>query len=173
MTVTFDGNILKRITKIDENRFTQTEIDLKNTTIKENNNDAVPLDMSHFYTFTDMEKTISRTISSTDYVFFMNKLLSLGYFEEILTFNNTERYNKSILDIFYTFSYLVIPIQEIDNQLYLHPTRRVELLDLFFRKNSKILYYFKKLLRYILLIPGLILSPIIIIIALLALNRMG
>ena len=82
---------------------------------------------------------------------------------------------KSLINSLFVFSNLIIPEQYFDDELF-RVNDKPEIVDKlkkkFFEKNSKFVYYFKKVLRLLLLIPGLVLSPIIILVSIFALSKM-
>ncbi len=71
------------------------------------------------------------------------------------------------------FSHIIIPQQYVDAEAELRPDIKSELYSIFFKENSKFVYYIKKIMRIILVIPGLIMTPIYVFVSIMALKQMN
>lgn len=173
-------NLLVKETKLDNTISINTVINLNDETINYNCKNLIcqsfdykNLDESDIYTFKSFMDDINKLDNFDD---IMKKVLKMNYFKNIyLPFKAsvfTTPYNKFI-GYFFIFSTLFVKYQMIDLELISKPQYSDEIKKIFFLKNSKIIYYFKKIIRYILILPGLIITPFILISTMLALRNLS
>lgn len=167
ITYSETNNTLTQTTNINDTALI-TIIDIQNETIKYPGGEFIPLSMSDIYLFKSIVDNLQITdqliIKLTNMNFIKNTFLpaSVGPF-------NT---NKGPFSFFFIFSSLIIPYQMIDLVKSSQPKYSKDLQNAFNKTNNVSIYYLKEICRYILAIPGLILSPMILITSLFALKKM-
>ena len=168
--ITYENGIIERIEVIDES----TQIVLK---INLETNEVIIQDIiteitsEQYYLF----KSLVNSSKVINYDERTQKLLNNKFYQTFLSHNtdiNDYLYNYPQLKLFFLFSHLVCPFQEVDNQISLRPKYKTEIFDKYLEKNSLFEYFVKRLIRLILLIPGIVLSPILLISALIGLKNM-
>ena len=85
----------------------------------------------------------------------------------------TTPHKNKFIGYFFIFSTMFLPYQMIDLELVSKPQYIDDLKQSFFTSNNKIIYYFKDIIRYALILPGLIFTPFILATAILALRNMS
>lgn len=102
-------------------------------------------------------------------------VLNMKYMETYLVTSvglNDIPYNGCVNYLF-LFSTLVIPYQIVDWEVFTKSDYKKIIYDTFSKTNSMNTYNLKMAMRYVLLIPGLILSPLILLTAVCALSKMN
>jgi hypothetical protein len=145
-----------------------TKIDLKKSTIQYNNDRPVALADDAFFTFLDFMKNIRATPE------LMNALLKNPYY--------TKQFLNSSLGIFNTpkennffqlFSSFLLPYEALYSELERKPKYAKKLVAVYDKNNSAFIRRLKQVTRKILIVPGIFISPFIILTSVLALNRWG
>ncbi len=135
-----------------------TKIDLKKSTIQYNDDSPVPLADDAFFTFLDFMKNIKATPE------LMNALLKNPYY--------TREFLNSSLGIFNTpkennffeyFPSLCLPYEALYRELELKPKYAKKILAVYDKNNSAFIRRLKQITRKILIVPGIFISPFIII----------
>lgn len=151
-----------------------TEINLQAESIKyggdkSDNAEEKPLSGADVYVFEQMIDEVKATPE------FMEQLLKMNFVQRTLlpcTLGPLSvPFNNMALKLLFTFSSLVIPFQVIDSQKESKREYAAELQNAFNACNNATLYNFKKVARYVLLVPGIVLSPIILLVAITALKN--
>lgn len=189
ITYNKDKFILIVKTQIDESISNYTVIDTKNETINYDckinkytkkivceNTNLKNLDSSDVYTFKSIMENLQNYKTGIDKNL-MKDILNMKFVQSIYLSNSagsfvTPHKNKFI-GYFFLFSTMIIPYQMIDLEIASKPYYIDELKQSFFNSNNKILYYLKEITRYVLILPGLIFTPFILITVLFALKNMS
>ena len=146
-----------------------TVIDIQNETIKYPGSEFTPLSNNDIYLF----ESIIDNLQITDPLII--KLTNMNFIKNIFLPASVGPFNtnKGPLNYFFIFSSLIIPYQMIDLVKASQPKYSKDFQNAFNKTNNVPIYYLKEVCRYILAIPGLILSPMILITSLLALRKMS
>lgn len=169
------NNTLVQITKItDVQNNNTTEIYVKvnineETIIQSGDNQPRPLMDYDMYTFRAMFSQVELSEG------LVTKVLNMKYMKTYLAMNvsvNEVQFHPFVNYLF-LFSQLVIPFQNIDWEKVNKSKYASKIQEVFNKTNSVSMYKLKKVGRYLLLIPGLIFSPIIMIGVLVALSKMS
>lgn len=170
-TVYISGNLIqKRFLDTNENFkiLNIIVVNIKDETIKQN--DLVKnLDESDIYVFRSLLDEVEINDQLVDDVLQMKYMQT--YLSQKLSLNELPR--NSIINSLFVFSSIVIPYQNIDYEIIKRKTYKNKFLDIFYKNNNRFFYNIKSIFRYVLLIPGLIMSPIIIGFALYGLSKMN
>lgn len=103
----------------------------------------------------------------------VNQILDMKYMETYLPIKvgvNDIPYN-SCVNYLFLFSTLVVPYQIVDWEVFTKSSYKTQIYEKFSKTNNMSAYNAKIVLRYILLIPGFILSPLILLGAVCALSN--
>ena len=157
---TYDPNnqVLTSVETPEPNITVTVKIDLKKSTIQYNNDIPVPLADDAFFTFLDFMKNIRATPE------LMNALLKNPYY--------TRQFLNSSLGIFNTpkennyfqlFPSFIIPYEALYREIELKPKYAKKLLAVYDKNNSAFIRRLKQVIRKILIVPGIFISPFIII----------
>ncbi len=144
------------------------KINLKNTTIQYNNDEPKPITGEDFFVFLDFMKNIRATPE------LMDALLNNSYY--------TKEFLKTTMGIFITpkennyfqyFPSFILPYEALYREFKLKPEYSKKILEKYNKNNSAFIRRLKQLVRTILIVPGIFISPFIILTAVLALNSWG
>lgn len=168
------NNTLVQITKITDVENNSNEIYVKvnineETIIQSGDNEPRPLMEADMYTFRSMFSQVELSEG------LVTKVLNMKYMKEYLGMNvsvNDVPFHPFVNYLF-LFSQLIIPFQNIDWEKVNKSKYASKIQEVFNKTNDVKMYNLKKVGRYLLLIPGLILSPIIMISVLVALSKMS
>ena len=144
------------------------KINLKTTTIQFNNDEPKPITDNDFYVFLDFMKNVKATPE------LMDALLNNSYYTKQFLkttmgiFNTPKEYNY-----FQFFPSFVLPYEALYRERVLKPKYAKKILEVYDKNNSAFIRKSKQLVRIILIVPGIFISPFIILTARLALNRWG
>lgn len=137
-------------------------------------NDRYDLDESQYYIFNDLMINIAKKLTDEQKIIFCNDIFNNKFYVKNYLphqmsigealFLKEKSVIAFILNLFFLFSYMILPTQQIDNQIYLFPNHSKQLYQIYQIDNSMLWYYMKRFLRLILAIPGMIISPLIYII---------
>lgn len=162
-----------------ENRLTHTNdeiitvVDLDKETISYANENPRKLDYSDIYIFKNiLDNVLDRQTLDK----LIPELVKMDFFKTIYLPSSigsfTTPYNKYI-GYFFIFSTMFAPYQMIDFEKTNKPDYSIILQNAFNETNSVLKYDLKKLLRIILVLPGLIFTPFVLATAILALKNMS
>lgn len=180
------SNSLVQVTKFTDNQNNASnvsheiyvKINLTDETIIQSGEDLPrPLGPEDVYVFRSVFQEIvsggSLDKGSTDNL--VQRVLGMKYMETYLVTSvglNDIPYNGCVNYLF-LFSTLVIPYQIVDWEVFTKSDYKKIIYDTFSKTNSMSTYNLKMAMRYVLLIPGLILSPLILLMAVCALSKMN
>ena len=167
ITYSETNNTLTQTTNINDTTLI-TIIDIQNETIQYPGSDFLPLSNSDIYLF----KSIIDNLQITDQL--IVKLTNMNFIKNIFLPTSVGPFNtnKGPFNYFFIFSSLIIPYQIIDLVKSSQPKYSKYFQNAFNKNNNVPIYYLKEFCRYILVIPGLLLSPMILITSLFALKKM-
>jgi hypothetical protein len=142
-------------------------INLSNDTISEAGI-MVPLGEQHTYTFLDVTKNIIATQDLMDALFASNFYVNIFLPYSLGTF--TTPVEDSVL---FMFSSFILPYEILYRELKQNPKYADQILAVYDKNHNVMLRKFKEVIRILLVIPGLVFTPIILIMIWPALHRMS
>lgn len=169
-TFTYDSvrQVLKSVEKPDPTVTITVKINLKTTTIQYNNDEPKPITDDDFFVFLEFMKNVKATPA------LMDALLNNSYY--------TKQFLKTTMGVFNTpkednyfqlFPSFVLPYEALYRERVLKPKYAKKILEVYDKNNNAFIRKLKQLVRNILIVPGIFISPFIILTAVLALNRWG
>jgi hypothetical protein len=169
-TFTYDPvtQVLKSVEKPDPTITVTVTINLKTTTIQYNNDEPKPITDDDFFVVLEFMKNVKATPA------LMDALLNNSYYTKQFlkttmgVFNTPKEYNY-----FQLFPSFVLPYEALYRELVLKPKYAKKILEVYDKNNSAFIRKSKQLVRNILIVPGIFISPFIILTARLALNSWG
>ena len=171
--------------KLDEQLTIYTVINTQDETIsyncKEIENNIIcddinykKLDQSDIYTFKSIMDSLNNSKLDNN---LMKDILNMNFVKDIYlpasAGSFTTPHKNKFIGYFFIFSTMFLPYQMIDFELVSKPQYIDDLKQSFFTSNNKIIYYFKEIIRYALILPGLIFTPFILATVILALRNMS
>lgn len=145
------------------------KINLRDETIEQSGEPPRLLNTGDLYTF----RSIFSEVEISDSL--MTSVLGMKFMDEYLSMRIGAfdiPYNWCV-NFWFLFSSLVVPYQMVDWEMEIKPQYRSLIFSSFAKSNNVSLYGFKTVCRWVLLIPGVVLSPLIMLGTLCALSRMG
>jgi hypothetical protein len=169
-TFTYDPvtQVLKSVEKPDPTITVTVTINLKTTTIQYNNDEPKPITDDDFFVVLEFMKNVKATPA------LMDALLNNSYY--------TKQFLKTTMGVFNTpiennylqlFPSFIFPYEALYRELVLKPKYAKKILEVYDKNNSAFIRKSKQLVRNILIVPGIFISPFIILTARLALNSWG
>jgi hypothetical protein len=141
-------------------------INLANDTISEAEI-MVPLGEQHAYTFLDVTANIAATPS------LMDALLTSNYYANVFLPYSLGTFNTPIEDsVLLMFSSFILPYEILYREMKQNPPYAQQILAVYDKNHSVFIRKFKEFVRLILIIPGLICTPLILLMILPALKKM-
>jgi hypothetical protein len=132
-------------------------INLANDTISEAEI-MVPLGEQHAYTFLDVTANIVATRS------LMDTLLASNYYANIFLPSSLGKFTTPVEDsVLLLFSSFILPYEILYRELKQNPTYAQEILAVYDKNRSVFIRKLKEFIRLILIIPGLVCTPLILI----------
>lgn len=142
-------------------------INLSNDTISDADI-MVPLNEQHTYTLLDVTKNIIATQE------LMDALLSSNFYLNVFLPYSLGTFTTPVEDsVLLMFSSFILPYEILYRELKQNPNYADQILAAYDKNHSVFIRKFKEFIRLILIIPGLICTPIILILILPALHRMS
>ena len=141
-------------------------IDISNDTITYDGI-ITPLDGQHVYTLLDVTKNLIATPA------LMDALLESNYYVNVFLPYSLGKFNTPVEDsVLYMFSSFILPYEILYRELANNPDYKQRILVAYDKNHSVFIRQFKETIRLILVIPGLVCTPLILLMILPALNRM-
>ena len=159
---------LKSVETPDPTLTVTVKINLKNTTIQYNNDLPVLLTDSDFFIFLDFMKNVKATQQLMD-ALFKNTYYTKQFLKTTMGVFNTPKQDN----YFQLFPSFILPYEALYRELELKPKYAKKILEVYDKNNSAFVRRLKQLVRRILIVPGIFISPFIILTAVLALNSWG
>jgi hypothetical protein len=166
-----DLRILKSVENPDPTDPTLTisvKINLKDSTIQYNNDASKPLTGDDFFLFLDFMKNVNATPELMD-ALLNNTYYTKQFLKTTMGFFNTPKENN----YFQLFPSFILPYEALYRERVLKPKYAKKILEVYDKNNSAFIRKSKQLVRNILIVPGIFISPFIILTTRLALNRWG
>jgi hypothetical protein len=163
--------ILKSVEKPDPTDPTLTitvKINLKDSTIQYNNDASKPLTGDDFFLFLDFMKNVKATPELMD-ALLNNTYYTKQFLRTTMGIFNTPKENN----YFQFFPSFVLPYEALYRERVLKPIYAKKILEVYDKNNSAFIRKLKQFIRNILSVPGIFISPFIILTTRLALNRWG
>lgn len=141
-------------------------IDISNDTINYDGT-LTPLDGQHVYTLLDVTKNIIATPA------LMDALLASNYYVNVFLPYSLGTFNTPVEDsVLYMFSSFILPYEILYRELANNPAYKERILAAYDKNHNVFIRQFKEVIRLILVVPGLVCTPLILLMILPALNRM-
>lgn len=141
-------------------------INLANDTIYQNEM-TTPLDESHMYLFLDAMANIVATKP------LMDALLASKYYTDIYLSCSLGVFNTPVDgSYFFMFSSFILPYEVLYRELELRSAYATAIIDAYDKNHNVLIRKLKEFVRLVLVIPGLVCTPLILLMVLPALNRM-
>ena len=162
------AQILKSVENPEPEITITVKINLKTSTIQYNDDPSKPITDSDFFVFLEFMKNVKATPE------LMDALLNNSYY--------TKQFLKTTMGIFNTpkennyfqyFPSLVLPYEALYRELVLKPKYSKKILEKYDKNNNALIRRLKQTIRKILIVPGIFISPFIILTSVLALNSWG
>ena len=170
-TTTFSEQTLELLEVIVNNDVTITrKINLGNDMITDTDGNGRKLSEADVYAFQAMIQDVKVTPE------LMKALLNSNYFKSTYISTTAGAYNvpfDKYTSYFFLFSSLIIPYQMVDIEKYKKPSYANDIQNVFNKYNNVSIYYMKNVLRYILVVPGIVVTPFILLAVLSALKKMS
>jgi len=173
-TFTYDPvtQVLKSVEKPDLTDPTLTitvKINLKDSTVQYNNDEPKQLTTGEdFFLFLDFMKNVKATSALMD-VLLNNSYYTKQFLKTTMGFFNTPNENN----YFQLFPSFILPYEALYRERVLKPKYAKKILEVYDKNNNAFIRKLKQLVRNILIVPGIFISPFIILTSVLALNRWG
>jgi hypothetical protein len=172
-TFTYDPvtQVLKSVEKPDPTDPTLTitvKINLKTKTIQYNNDEPKTITDDDFFVFLEFMKNVKATPQLMD-ALLNNSYYTKQFLKTTMGFFNTPKENN----YFQLFPSFILPYEALYRELVLKPKYAKKILEVYDKNNNAFIRKLKQLVRNILIVPGIFISPFIILTAVLALNRWG
>ena len=174
-TYTFKNGIIIETNDVNGNIITN-KLDIINNSIELNGETYVAND-ENFYLIQKLinpnnfkDDTTNNQISD---LLLNNEYYCKTYLSKKTSINDYLHNLPELVKSFFIFSHLICPFEEIDNELYNRKNKSTEIFNKYCEYNVSVLYYIKKIFRSLLLIPGIIISPVILILFIFELKKMN
>ena len=150
--------LLTSVENLDQNLTVTVKINLKNETIQYNNDAPTLIADSEYYIFLDFMKNIEATPQ------LMDALLKNTYYTKQFLKTKLGRFStpkeNNYLQYFPSF---VLPYEALYRELVLKPKYAKKLLETYDKNNNAFIRRLKQITRKVLIVPGIFISPFIII----------
>ena len=144
----------------------QLRINLSNDTISEAEK-MVPLSEQHVFTILDVTKNIVATQE------LMDALLASNFYVNVFLPYSLGTFNTPVEDsVLFMFSSFILPYEILYREMKRNPDYADRILASYDKNHSVFLRKFKEIIRLILVIPGLVCTPLILLMILPALKNM-
>jgi len=142
----------------DQNFTVTTKINLKDSTVQFNNDPPTPLADDSFFVFLDILDNVKTTPALVD-ALLENKYYTKQFLKTLLGIFNTPKKDN----YFQYFPSLVLPYEALYRELVLRPKYAKRILQAYDKNNSAFIRKLKQFIRKILIVPGIFISPFIIL----------
>ena len=150
--------VLTSVETLDPNLTVTVKINLKTEMIQYNNDAPTSITDSEYYTFLDFMKNIEATPQLMD-ALLKNTYYSKQFLKTKLGRFNTPKENNYLQ----YFPSLVLPYEALYRELVLKPKYVKKLLETYDKNNNAFIRRLKQITRKVLIVPGIVISPFIII----------